>query len=345
MALLSIETPVVSARPDFSPALSVQNLRIYFETPAGTVRAVDDVSFDLGRRDVLAIVGESGSGKSVTAQSIMKLVPSPPGRYVSGSAMMDGTDLMALSPRELVAMRGRKLAMIFQNPRAALNPSFTIRNQMVETLRRHNRSLTAADAEQQIVATMRRVGFADPLRVAASYPHQLSGGMCQRIGIALAFACNPEILIADEPTTALDVVVQARILHLLKRAHEERQLPIIVITHDFGMVRALANRVIVMYAGRIQEVGDVDQVLERPMHPYTKALIASVPDPERATKRFFQVRGQPPDLLRLPRGCKFADRCDLAMDICRGTEPPLAVAADGSGVRCHLYPSTPAGAA
>ena len=339
-------TPTMdTSRLPAAPALSVRNLRTFFDTPAGTVKAVDDVSFDLGPRDILAIVGESGSGKSVTALSIMKLIPSPPGRYVSGSATIDGIDLMSLSPRQLVAMRGRKLAMIFQNPRAALNPSFTIRSQLIETLHRHQPDLNPVEAEQQIMATMRTVGFSDPKRVAASYPHQLSGGMCQRIGIALAFACNPEILIADEPTTALDVVVQARILHLLKRAHEERGLPIICITHDFGMVRAIANRVIVMYAGRIQEAGDVDTVLERPKHPYTQALIASVPDPERATGRFFQVRGQPPDLLRLPRGCKFADRCDQATDLCRSVEPPLLFAADGSGVRCHLYPASQVSAA
>jgi len=330
-------TRSVDARTDAAVALSVRNLRTWFDTPAGTIRAVDDVSFDLGRDEVLAIVGESGSGKSVTALSIMKLVPSPPGRYVSGSAMMDGVDLMALGLRELVRMRGRKLAMIFQNPRAALNPSFAIRSQLVETLHRHNPSLAPAEIDRQILGTLRSVGFADPARLAASYPHQLSGGMCQRIGIALALACNPEVLIADEPTTALDVVVQARILQLLKATREARRLPIILITHDFGLVRALADRVIVMYAGRIQETGTVAEILERPKHPYTRALIASVPDPERTTERFAQIRGQPPDLLRLPRGCKFADRCDQVMAVCRSVEPTLAAVAEGTSVRCHLH--------
>jgi len=325
--------------PTDSVVLSVRHLRTHFDTPAGRIKAVDDVSFELRRRDILAIVGESGSGKSVTALSIMKLVPSPPGRYVGGSAIMDGMDLMALAPRDLVGIRGAKLAMIFQNPRAALNPSFTIRTQLAETLRRHNAGMTKAEAERRLLKMMRSVGFADPGRVAGSYPHQLSGGMCQRIGLALAFACDPEVLIADEPTTALDVVVQARILHLLKRVHEERQLPIVIITHDFGVVRAIATRVAVMYAGKIQESGDVDQILSRPQHPYTKALIASVPDPERAMERFHQIRGQPPDLLRLPTGCKFSDRCDQVMPVCRSVEPGISLSPSGSHVRCHLFPS------
>jgi peptide/nickel transport system ATP-binding protein len=311
-------------------------LKVYFDTPAGVLKAVDDVSFDLRQDDILAIVGESGSGKSVTALSIMKLVPSPPGRYVGGKAMMGGTDLMTLDAAGLESVRGARIAMIFQNPRAALNPSFAIRTQLVETLRRHNRKLNPAEAEKIMLAMLREVGFADPARVAASYPHQLSGGMCQRIGIALGLACNPRILIADEPTTALDVVVQARILLMLKQIHRDRRLPIILITHDFGVVRALANRVIVMYAGRIQEAGPVDAVLRRPQHPYTKALIQSVPDPTRRVQRLYQVSGQPPDLLYLPSGCKFADRCDSVMDVCHATEPPLFAAPTGARVRCHL---------
>jgi peptide/nickel transport system ATP-binding protein len=319
-----------------SAVLSVRNLRTHFDTPAGTVKAVDDVSFDLGHEDILAIVGESGSGKSVTALSIMKLVPSPPGRYVSGSAVVAGIDLMKLSPRDLVDVRGSTLAMIFQNPRAALNPSFTIRTQLIETLRRHDRHSTGHH-EQRMLRMMRSVGFSDPDRVARSYPHQLSGGMCQRIGLALAFACDPAVLIADEPTTALDVVVQARILHLLSRVHRERRLPILLITHDFGVVRAIASRVIVMYAGKIQEAGTVDQILTSPQHPYTRGLIASVPDPERSPTGFYQIRGQPPDLLRLPRGCKFADRCDQVMPVCRSVEADLSSSPSGSSVRCHLF--------
>lgn len=315
--------------------LSVTGLRVHFETPAGVIKAVDDICFDLWRDDILAIVGESGSGKSVTALSIMKLVQSPPGRYVGGKAVMSGIDLMALGQSDLESIRGSRIAMIFQNPRAALNPSFTIRTQLVETLRRHHK-LAQTAAKHRAIGMLREIGFVDPERVAASYPHQLSGGMCQRIGIALSMACNPEILIADEPTTALDVVVQAKILMMLKRVHRERRLPIILITHDFGVVRALANRVIVMYAGRIQEAGPVDVVLRHPQHPYTRALIQSVPDPTARLERLYQVRGQPPDLLSLPRGCKFVNRCDFAMEVCRRTEPVLLDALYGAKVRCHL---------
>ena len=340
----SIDTrPETPTDPD-PPVLAVRDVRTYFDTPAGQVKAVDGVSFDLGRTDILAIVGESGSGKSVTALSIMKLVSSPPGRYESGSAVMDGIDLMALGPRELAAVRGSKLAMIFQNPRASLNPSFTIRTQIIETIRRHDPGMNGAEADRYMNTLLRNVGFTDVERVGASYPHQLSGGMCQRIGLALAFACHPEVLIADEPTTALDVVVQARILHLLQRAHSERELPIMLITHDFGVVRALANRVIVMYAGKIQEIGDVHEVVDDPQHPYTRALVAAVPDPERMADRFLQICGQPPDLLNLPHGCKFADRCDHVMPVCHAIEPEMRPSPSGSRVRCHLFPS-PEGAA
>ena len=339
MAEASIDKSHTTHADGEPPVLAVRDVRTYFDTPAGRVKAVDGVSFDLGRNDILAIVGESGSGKSVTALSIMKLVSSPPGHYESGTAVMDGIDLMALSPRGLAAVRGSKLAMIFQNPRASLNPSFTIRTQLLETVRRHDPGRDATDAERYVRSLLRSVGFTDVERVEASYPHQLSGGMCQRIGLALAFACRPEVLIADEPTTALDVVVQARILHLLQTAHRERRLPIVLITHDFGVVRALANRVIVMYAGRIQETGVVGQIIDDPQHPYTRALVAAVPDPERAADRFLQIPGQPPDLLSLPAGCKFADRCHHVMAICRAVEPDMRTSPSGSSVRCHLFPS------
>jgi peptide/nickel transport system ATP-binding protein len=317
--------------------LSVRGLRIYFDTPAGVVRAVDDVSFDLHRGDVLAIVGESGSGKSVTAQSIMRLVAEPPGRYAGGSVLMDGIDLLSLGERALERIRGKRISMIFQNPRAALNPSFSVSTHIVETLRRHDRSLSKDAAAQRAMAHLRAVDFPDPERVAASYPHQMSGGMCQRVGIALSMACAPEVLIADEPTTALDVLVQSTILLLLKRAHLESGIPIILITHDFGVVRALANRVVVMYAGKIQEQGPADAVLADPQHPYTRALIDSVPNPERSDRRLFQIKGQPPDLSHLAAGCSFAERCEFAMALCHDTAPVLHDSPTGSKVRCHLF--------
>ena len=309
----------------------------YFDTPAGVVKAVDDVSFDLHRGDILAIVGESGSGKSVTALSIMKLVAVPPGRYAGGRVRMDGLDLLSQDEKELGRIRGKRISMIFQNPPAALNPAFTVSTLMVETLRRHDRSLSRAAAARRSIALLRAVDFPDPERVAVSYPHQMSGGMCQRVGIALSMACEPEVLIADEPTTALDVLVQATILLLLKRAHLERGLPIILITHNFGVVRVLATRVIVMYAGKIQEQGQADKVLSDPQHPYTKALIESVPNPDRPDQRLYQIEGQPPDLSRLPAGCSFADRCEFTMPRCRTELPELYQSPTGSKVRCHLF--------
>ena len=316
--------------------LSVRNLRTWFDTPGGVVKAVDDVSFELRRGDVLAIVGESGSGKSVTAQSIMKLVARPPGRYAGGAVHMDGEDLLSLDERALEEIRGNRISMIFQSPRAALNPSFTVSTQMVETLRRHDPGLSKEEARRQALALLRAVDFPDPARVAASYPHQMSGGMCQRVGIALSLACDPRVLIADEPTTALDVLVQSTILLLLKRTYLAKGIPILLITHDFGVVRALATRVIVMYAGKIQEEGPVDSVLSEPQHPYTRVLIDSVPKAEHAERRLFQIEGQPPNLSRLPPGCSFAERCSFATATCHAEEPALRRSANGSLVRCHL---------
>ncbi len=325
------------SEPSDDTVLSVKNLKTYFDTPAGVVKAVDDVSFDLRRTDILAIVGESGSGKSVTAQSIMKLIAVPPGRYAGGRIDLDGLDLLSLNEKALERVRGERISIIFQNPRAALNPSFTVAAQLIETLRHHDRSLSKGEAAKRAVALLRAVDFPDPQRVAASYPHQMSGGMCQRVGFALSMACEPEILIADEPTTALDVLVQATILLLLKRAHVERGLPIILITHDFGVVRVLAMWVIVMYAGKIQESGPAETVLSDPQHPYTKALIYSVPKPDEPARRLYQIKGQPPDLSRLPSGCSFADRCEFVMAKCRTTAPELHRSPTGSTVRCHLF--------
>ena len=316
--------------------LSVRNLRTWFDTPGGVVKAVDDVSFELRRGDVLAIVGESGSGKSVTAQSLMKLVARPPGRYVGGTVEMDGDDLLSLDERSLEEIRGKRISMIFQSPRAALNPSFTVATQMVETLRRHDPGLSKEAAEEQTLSLLRAVDFPDPARVAAAYPHQMSGGMCQRVGIALSLACEPQVLIADEPTTALDVLVQSTLLLLLKRTYLAKGIPILLITHDFGVVRALATRVIVMYAGKIQEEGPVDEVLARPQHPYTRVLIDSVPKAEHAEHRLFQIEGQPPDLAHLPPGCSFAERCSFAFARCRAEAPDLRPATNGSLARCHL---------
>ena len=318
------------------PILSVRNLSTEFETSAGSVRVVDQVGFDLFADDVLAVVGESGSGKSMMALSVMNLVPAP-GRISGGDIMLGGRSLRALDARAWEDIRGRKLGMVFQNPRAALHPAYTVRRQLVETLRRHEPGLGHAAAGEKVAVILRRLGFNDPARVGCSYPHALSGGMCQRIALALCLAGRPQVILADEPTTALDVLVQATLLMRLKEIHEADRVPIVFITHDFGVVRALATRIAVMYAGQLQEEGDVEQVLSNPRHPYTRALIACVPHRRDRTEKLYQIGGQPPDLSRLPTGCRFAPRCQSAMQVCREREPELREVAPGCRVRCHLH--------
>jgi peptide/nickel transport system ATP-binding protein len=324
--------------------LHVQNLCVDFDTAGGMFRAVDDVSFTVRRGQILGVVGESGSGKSVTAQAIMKLIPTPPGRYAGGRVVFEGRDLLAMRERELRRLRGDRIAMIFQNPRASLNPAFTVGSQLIEALREHRR-LSRRDMEAQAESTMRDVGFSDARRVLESYPHQLSGGMCQRVGIAIAMATGPDLLIADEPTTALDVLVQKAVLETLRGLHARREMPIILISHDFGVIRAMATQVLVMYAGQVQEQGAVDAILGRPGHPYTKGLINSIPDPARKAQRLYQIDGQPPDLARLPRGCRFADRCEQVYARCRSESPRLWPTPSGSYARCHLQDPNPTVAA
>jgi oligopeptide/dipeptide ABC transporter ATP-binding protein len=298
----------------------------------------------LDRGQILGVVGESGSGKSVTAQALMKLIPSPPGRYAQGTIIFQGRDLLALREKDMRRIRGDRIAMIFQNPRAALNPSFTVGGQFVEAVRQHI-ELNREDMKTRALNGMRDVGFADPQRVLESYPHQLSGGMCQRVGIAIAMATGPDLLIADEPTTALDVLAQMTLLATLRRLHESRRMPIILISHDFGIIRAMATHVLVMYAGQVQEEGAADDVLSQPSHPYTKGLINSIPDPARKKQRLYQIDGQPPDLATLPRGCRFADRCSYVFARCRSEAPTLWRTSSGSRARCHLYDPRQAAAA
>lgn len=322
------------------PLLQVDGLTTHFKTPAGVVKATDDVSFDLHDDEILAIVGESGSGKSVTALSLMKLVPEPPGEYVAGRIVVDGSSVLEATDGELEHIRGEKISMIFQNPRAALNPSLTILNQMCETIWRHDHAVSKKDATDHAYAGLRAVGVPAPADVARSYPHQISGGMCQRVGLALALACQPKVLIADEPTTQLDAHVQAKILLTLKRAHRDKRIPIILITHDFGVVKAMSTRIIVMYAGKIQEEGPAALVLSQPQHPYTKALIESVPRPDQDVARLYQIPGQPPNLANLPRGCSFQDRCPAVMSRCREESPSFLQTPVGSRARCHLFDKT-----
>lgn len=321
--------------------LSVRGLKTWFDVPAGVVRAVDGVSFDVFRGDILAIVGESGSGKSVMALSLLKLVSVPPGRYVEGEVRVGGRNVLDLGEPELEEVRGAVLSMLFQSPRASLDPSFTIWTQLVETLKRHSPNPGFQDAKSRALELLRQVGFDDPEPVAESYPHQLSGGMCQRVALALCMACEPRLLIADEPTTALDVGVQAKILLLLKRRSEDTGIPIIIITHDFGVVRAIASRVIVMYAGHVQEECKADRILDNPLHPYTKALIRSVPDAGTPAGKLYQIPGNPPDMVNPPSGCRFAPRCENRMERCDTTLPPLHEPSPGRRVRCHLFDSQP----
>jgi oligopeptide/dipeptide ABC transporter ATP-binding protein len=323
-----------------APLLSVRNLQTVFDTPRGPVRAVDDVSFDLYSHDILAIVGESGSGKSMTALSVMNLVPSPPGRVEAGEIILEGRDLRAIDNAGWEDVRGRQLGMVFQNPRAALHPSFAIKRQLIETLRRHDPGLGRRQAEFKVGSILQQLGFNDPDRVGRSYPHALSGGMCQRIALALCLAGRPRVIFADEPTTALDVLVQATLLLHLKEIHENERVPIVLITHDFGLVRALGTRIAVMYCGQIQEEGPAAAILAEPRHPYTRALIACVPHRRDRSQQLFQIAGQAPDLVNLPKGCRFAARCQSVMAVCHQREPVLREVAPGVRVRCHLHEPT-----
>ncbi len=318
------------------PVLSVEGLTIWFEAPAGTARAVDGVDLEVQSGEIVAIVGESGSGKSVTSLSILKLVQVPPGRYVAGEVWVSGRNILTLSERELEAVRGALISMIFQNPRASLDPSFKIRSQLAELMRRYDPEADSNAAESRAKAALVEVGFQEPERVLGSYPHQLSGGMCQRVALAMALASRPKLLIADEPTTALDVGVQAKILMLLKRKNRELGLPILLITHDFGVVRAMATQVVVMYAGQVQEQGAADDILALPLHPYTEALVKSVPNPDAVGFDLQPIPGEPPSLIDIPQGCRFAPRCARRFDRCLAEAPPLHEQPDGRWVRCHL---------
>ena len=329
-----------SSGPAADQGLEIKNLRVWFDTPAGAVQAVDDVSLSVKRGEIVAIVGESGSGKSVTALAILKLIDQPPGRFESGSIRLAGHDIVALSERSLVNIRGRAAAMLFQNPRGSLDPSFTINATFIETLSRHRPELARKDYAETIEKALRRVGFNDWDRVAASYPHQLSGGMCQRVALAITLECNPELLIADEPTTALDVGVQAKVLFHLRKLNRETGLPILLITHDFGVVRAIAHKVVVMYAGQVQEEGSVEEVLQHALHPYTQALIRSVPDDAMRGETLYQIPGSPPSLITPPRGCRFANRCEKVMAVCHETPPTFLQISATRSVRCHLHAET-----
>jgi oligopeptide/dipeptide ABC transporter ATP-binding protein len=306
-----------------TPLLSVRNLRTVFDLGGGQVStAVDDVSFDLGVGEILGIVGESGSGKSITALTIMGLLPKPPARIAGGQVLFEGRDLLTCSPGELRRIRGGAISMIFQEPMTSLNPVFTIGDQLTETIRAHERIGTQA-CTKRAIEMLDKVGIASATRRLSDYPHQLSGGMRQRVMIAMAIACNPKLLIADEPTTALDVTIQSQILYLLSGLRRDLGMAVVMITHNMGVVAEFADRVMVMYAGRAVEQAQVDALFATPRHPYTKGLLDSIPVIEDDRERLATIPGVLPDPRNLPVGCRFEPRCGFAADICRANLPEL----------------------
>jgi len=304
------------------PLLDVTDLRTHFHTRAGVYRAVDGVSFSVERGETLGIVGESGSGKSVTCYSLMGLVPQPPGRIEGGRAMFDGTDLLHAPPAQLRAIRGKRVAMIFQDPMTSLNPYLRISDQLIEPLLIHE-NLPKSAALRRGLAMLEAVGINDAARRLDQYPHEFSGGMRQRVMIAMALITRPELLIADEPTTALDVTVQAQILELIKRLQGEFGMAVIFVTHDLGVVSGLCDRVLVMYAGRIVESADIRTLFRSPRHPYTQALQRSIPALQAKGKELYTITGLPPDLSKPLPGCPFAPRCEFAAERCRVETPAL----------------------
>ena len=318
------------------PLLSVRNLVTRFRTARGTLTAVDHVSFDVAAGETVAIVGESGSGKSVTALSILRLIPDPPGQIASGEILFEGRDLLKLSDAEIRDVRGDRIAMIFQEPMSSLNPSLTVGMQVGEPVNLHRKLpwRKALDKARELLGMVR---MSDTASRVGAYPHQFSGGMRQRAMIAMALACEPRLIIADEPTTALDVTVQAQILDLLKDLAQRTNSALILITHDLGVVARYADRVVVMYAGRVVESAPAAELYAHPRHPYTRGLMASVPRLDGNTdERLIPIEGQPPDLARLPPGCAFAPRCRQASDACRSAPPPLRSIAPLHQLACVL---------
>lgn len=324
------------------PILEVEDLGTSFFTHRGELRAVNGISFEVRSGEILGVVGESGSGKTLTALSVMRLID-PPGRIISGRVRLDGEDLMGKSERQMAAVRGGSMAMIWQDPMASLNPVRRIGDQIAETIRLHprrgggRRRPTRSDVTQQMLEGLRTVNVPDPERRLREYPHQLSGGLQQRIMIAMALASEPGLLIADEPTTALDVTIQLQILQLIKRLQAERGMSVMFITHDLGVVAELCHRVQVMYAGQIVESAPAEEIFETPRHPYTAALLQSVPRRETQRGELLTIPGQVPDMISPPSGCPFHPRCSKAMDVCRSVDPAVTRLGKDAVVRCHLH--------
>ncbi len=320
--------------------LSVNDLKTYFQTEDGVVKAVDGISFELKKGETLGIVGESGSGKSVTNLSVMRLIPEPPGKIVNGDIIFDGTDVRKLSIEEMRGLRGKRMAMIFQDPMTSLNPFLKISTQLMEVTQLH----LGHDKEQaykHAVDMLRTVGIPAPEKRVDGYPHEFSGGMRQRVMIAMALSCEPELLIADEPTTALDVTIQAQILELIKELKADLGTSVILITHDLGVVAGMTDKIIVMYAGKVFEKAPTAELFKNPANPYTKGLLKSVPDPAHEEgEDLYQIPGLPPDLAHMPSGCPFAERCERAEDVCSKEFPPFVQINENHHSLCHFAKET-----
>jgi oligopeptide/dipeptide ABC transporter ATP-binding protein len=316
--------------------LEVRNLRTYFHTDEGVIPAVDGVDFTLKKGKTLCVVGESGCGKSVTAFTVMRLIPMPPGKVESGEVLYNGKNLVKFTENEMREIRGNEIAMIFQEPMTSLNPVYTIGNQIVEAIIIHQK-VKPKEARKRAIKMLEKVGLPDAPKRVDEYPHQMSGGMKQRVMIAMALSCNPEVLIADEPTTALDVTIQAQILDLLKHLKETEGMSIMLITHDLAVVSEVADEVLVMYASKVVENAGVNEVFNDPKHPYTQGLIKAIPQLGNRVDRLNEIPGQVPKPQNYPKGCHFADRCPHVMDICRLKDPGMTEVGNGHLVSCFLY--------
>ncbi len=322
-----------------SRLLEIQNLITYFYTLEGTVKAVDDVSFSISKGEIVGLVGESGCGKSVTALSILRLIPNPPGKIVGGRIIFQGKNLCELEIQEMRKIRGNEISMIFQEPMTSLNPVFTIGSQITEAIRLHQK-LSKKEALHKAIEMLNLVGIPSPEKRVEEYPHELSGGMKQRAMIAMALSCHPKLLIADEPTTALDVTIQAQILDLMLKMKDELNTSILLITHDLGVIAEAVQKVVVMYAGKIMERASVYDIFQNPLHPYTQGLIESIPKInvlKQHKQKLKTIPGIVPDMTKLPKGCKFSPRCRQAMKICRESEPELVEINDSHSTQCWLY--------
>ncbi len=318
--------------------LEVNNMATTFETDHGPLRAVDDVSFRVRKGETLGIVGESGCGKTVTSLSIMRLLPQPAGKVAEGEILYRGKDILKMSKEELYHLRGNEIAMIFQEPMRALNPVERVGKQIAEVYKLHHKDKSAAQRQQAAIEMLKSVGVPSPDKRIYEFPHQMSGGMRQRVMIAIALACKPEILIADEPTTALDVTIQAQILDLIKTLQKENDTAVVFVTHDLGVIAEVCDSVLVMYAGQVVERGLVDEIFVRPKHPYTKSLLQSIPRLDTPSKSNLKtIPGQVPGLADMPKGCRFANRCYMVQDKCRSELPKLEQINDKQRVRCHFW--------